>query len=114
MSLDSFLNVLVTIEKPVRTKDASGGVAPTSWEPVDGFENVPTSIQPLSAKERMLFAQRQILMTHRLFFAQDPLLRRDFRITVDDHPTQHFRVLSYRNMAGRDTVWEVDALEQTD
>lgn len=55
----------VTIQKPVITKDGSGGVV-TSWENISGIHEVWAAIEPLTGQQ--YFAAKQVMseVSHRV------------------------------------------------
>lgn len=108
MSFASLLNSSVTLERPTNTQDSSGGIT-KSWLSIT---TTPASVQPLSTKERMLFAQRQIMVTHRIYTAINLQPQKGDRVTVPS-TGQTFVIIGFMNQAGRNSVWSIDAKEQT-
>jgi head-tail adaptor len=112
LSLASLLNKVVTVQRPIVTKDASGG-ATRNFADVDGQAEVPCSIQPVSDQERIRFASRQLQVTHSVYFARDLDLERA-DVLYEPATERTFVVTSWQNQAGRDRVWRATVREQLD
>lgn len=110
MSISSMLNKTITVQRPVITKDTSGGSIRT-YAALSGVTNVPAAIQPLNDMERQKYAARQIYQSHIIFVDQDYDLKKQ-DLVVDSTGIKYV-VESFQDEGGRGRVWTIHVLEQT-
>jgi len=107
VSLAELLVHEVTLQRPVLTKDASGGSS-RSFADVDTYT---CSIQPLSYKEQARWGARQLFVTHVLYFDADRGIRRGDRL-YQAATGKYYVVLSYQDQAGQAELYAAYAREQ--
>ncbi len=112
MSLDALLIQTATVQRPVPTKDLSGG-SRQNFTAVTGLIDIPCSVQPHKGKATRVLGQRQVFVTHRLYFGADFALLRGDRLYVNETAQTFTCLSSLMNFAGRSVCWTVDCLEET-
>lgn len=109
MSLSSLLINSISLQHKVTAIDPSLGAQDT-WTDDPVFNQIPASVQPATARERVLFAQKVINYNYRIYLDRD--IQCTPRDRVIDNSTGHvYRILNYRNVAGRDYMWEIECTE---
>jgi hypothetical protein len=110
--MHSLLNMIAILQRPLNTQDSSAGVTKDFDPAIPGNYPAKCTVQPLRTWERQMFAQRQIFVSHRLLFECSLNPQKGDRLFIPK-TQQIFVIVGFRNQAGRNRVWSIDANEQT-
>jgi len=80
------------------------------WADDAVFVQIPASVQPATARERVLFAQKVINYNYCIYLDRDVQCTPRDRV-VDTSTGHYYRILNYRNVAGRSYLWVIECTE---